>query len=84
MNHRKIKGRGRLWEVERLIAKRENATVSWIPLFLIDRKMIVKVCRSDTSVNICDKNSVQMAKLLKNNADIELLYWYRIVLIFIC
>ena len=28
MNHRKIKGRGRLWEVERLIAKRENATVS--------------------------------------------------------
>jgi len=28
MNHRKIKGRGQLWEVERLIAKRENTTVS--------------------------------------------------------
>lgn len=28
MKNRKIKGRGRLWEVERLIAKRENAAVS--------------------------------------------------------
>ena len=28
MRNRKVKGRGRLWEVERLIAKRENAAVS--------------------------------------------------------
>ena len=35
---RKIKGRGRLWQVERLIAKRDNAAVSRNSLFLSNKQ----------------------------------------------
>ena len=39
----RIKGRGRLWEVERLIADRENTTVSGISSVVISSAAAVEV-----------------------------------------
>ena len=56
---RRVKGRGRLWEVERLVAQRQNATVSGIlSVIILTLSFSELICKKSSGSEMIGKSEI--------------------------
>ena len=59
VKRRRVKGRGRLWEVERLVAQRQNATVSGIlSVIILTLSFSELICKKSSSSEMIGKSEI--------------------------